>query len=221
LVYFEHIAPLILVGINYRFEGKSFYEGLKDYLYIRSKDYTPTYLTREETMRKHQEIAPALIAEFIPRSGGAEKFYDFLREELLPFIESEYRAETRNRGLMGYSLGGLFACYTLFKDPKIFERVFIGSPFLRWDDDIVFKFYEESKFKALHDPVTVYLSVGELETQTFQRSWEKLRDLLEQCPNLILKAEKLDGEYHVTGLGSAYSRAFLRLYEKTYGGTLI
>lgn len=210
LIFFETITPLILVGINYRFEDKPFYEGLKDYLYNRSRDFTPTHLTPEEITKKHGKE----MAEYIPVSGGADKFLDFLLEELFPFIESEYRADAKNRGILGYSLGGLFSCYALFKEPSSFKRFFVGSPFLKWDDDVVFDFYEESRFKALTNPVKVYLSVGELEGQDFQHSWLKLGDLLEKCPNVILRAEKLSGEYHLTGIGAAHSRAFWRLYEK-------
>ena len=38
-IFFGNIPPMILVGINYKIEGKSFYDGLDDYFYIRARDY--------------------------------------------------------------------------------------------------------------------------------------------------------------------------------------
>lgn len=212
LIFFETVPPLILVGINYKFEGKLFYEGLKDYLYIRSRDFTPTHLSLEEIIKKHGKG----FANYVPVSGGSEKFFRFLREELFPFIESEYRADPNDRGILGYSLGGLFSTYALFNDPTSFQRYFIGSPFLSWDDQAVFDFYEESKFNALKNPVKVYLSIGELEGKELKGSWEQLKNFLEQKkhPNLELKTEILEGELHLSGIGLAHSRAFRRLYSK-------
>src|SRR5437667_11787494 len=46
---------------------------------LRARDYTPTKETRT------------------PQSGGADKFLSFMKEELFPFIETNYRAEADNR----------------------------------------------------------------------------------------------------------------------------
>lgn len=212
LIFFETVPPLILVSINYKFKGKPFYKGLKDYLYIRSRDFTPTNLSLEEIIKKHGKE----FANYVPVSGGGEKFFRFLREELFPFIESEYRADPNDRGILGYSLGGLFSTYALFNDPASFQKYFIGSPFLIWDDQAVFNFYKESKFNELKNPVKVYLSVGELEGKGLKASWQQLKDFLEQKkhPNILLQTEILEGEYHLTGIGLAHSRAFRRLYGK-------
>jgi len=211
LVFFETVHPLILVGINYNFEGKPFYEGLKDYLYIRSRDFTPTYLSQEKIIEKHGKG----FADLVPVSGGGEKFFRFIREELFPFIESEYRADPNDRGIFGYSLGGLFSTYALFNDPASFQKYFIGSAFLAWDDQAVFNFYKESKFNALKNPLKVYISVGELEGKRMKDSWQKLKGFLEEKqPHILLQTEILNGESHLSGIGLAHSRAFRRLYSK-------
>lgn len=212
LTFFETVPPLILVGINYKLKGKSFIEGLKDYFYIRSRDFTPTCLSLEEIIEKHGKD----FANFVPVSGGGENFFRFLREELFPFIESEYRVDPNDRGIFGYSLGGLFSTYALFNDPASFQRYFIGSPALWWDDQAVFNFYEEAKLNALKNPVKIYLSIGELEEKGLKGSWEHLKNFLERKKhlNLQLKTEILEGELHLSGIGLAHSRAFRRLYGK-------
>jgi len=209
--FFREVPPLILVGINYNIKGKSFYKGLQDYLYIRSRDFTPTSLSHEQVIQKHGKN----FASYVNESGGIEKFYHFLQEELFPFIESEYRANPNDRGIFSYSLGGLFSTYVLFKYPSTFQRYFIGSPHLLWDDKVIFNYYDESKLNALKKPIQIYLSSQELEAKGLRDSWSHLKEFLEQHehPNLLLQTEILRGERHLTGIGFAHSRAFRRLYD--------
>lgn len=211
LAFFETVPPLILVGINYKIEDKSFFKGLKDYFYIRSKDFTPTYLSLEEIIEKHGKG----FSNYVPVSGGGERFLRFFHDELIPFIESEYRADPNDRAIFGYSLGALFTTYTLFHEPTLFKKYFIGSPALWWDDEAVFNFYDVSKFNNLENPVKVYLSVGDLEGKGLRGSWERLKYFLEQkqTSKIQLKAEILEDESHLSGIGLAHSRAFRRLYE--------
>src|SRR5690606_12970502 len=84
--YFDGFIPeLILVGVTWG-KGET----------LRARDDTPTSVAGETT------------------TGGADKFLDFMKEELFPFVESNYRADPEHRSLMGCSLGGLFTLYTLF-----------------------------------------------------------------------------------------------------------
>jgi predicted alpha/beta superfamily hydrolase len=94
---FDDIPPLILVGISWRTDGA----GARDH---RTRDFTPTHLATR------------------PTSGGAEAFFQFLTGEVIPFVEREYRTVESPRGLMGYSLGGLFGAWVLFNHPGTFDR---------------------------------------------------------------------------------------------------
>jgi predicted alpha/beta superfamily hydrolase len=211
-IFEGHISSMILVGINYKIDGKSFYDGLEDYFYIRARDYTPTFLIPEQIKEKHSKG----FASVVRISGGGEKFLRFFREELFPFIESEYRADHNDRGLLGYSLGGLFSTYVLFYDPAAFQKYFIGSAPLFWDDQAVYEFYNENKLNELKETIKVYLSIGENENKRKRDSWQQLKDFLEQKahPKILLQSEMLSDEYHLTGIGLAHSRAFRRLYGK-------
>lgn len=68
--------------------------------------------------------------------GGASKFLDFLRQELLPLIESEYRVSER-RIIWGHSLGGLFAFYTLYAAPDLFDARLVDDGTLDWDSKVI------------------------------------------------------------------------------------
>lgn len=56
-----------------------------------------------------------------------ELFTKFLAEELVPFIDREYRT-TRYRTLIGHSLGGRFALMSFCRAPEVFAGVIAISP---------------------------------------------------------------------------------------------
>ena len=60
---------------------------------------------------------------------GAPQFLQFLQQELMPYVESNYRIDSRDRTLWGYSLGGMFGLYALFQSPQLFKRYIIIDGF--------------------------------------------------------------------------------------------
>ena len=68
-----------------------------------------------------------------PATGGSEKFIGFIEKELQPYMERTYHA-TKERTLIGQSLGGLLATEILLKKPTLFAKYIIISPSLWWDD---------------------------------------------------------------------------------------
>lgn len=70
---------------------------------------------------------------------GIDHFIQFFKEELLPYIDKNYR--TKNyRVIMGPQAGANFCFYALFKQPEIFDAYIINNPF-RWTGgrDIMFQ----------------------------------------------------------------------------------
>jgi predicted alpha/beta superfamily hydrolase len=68
-----------------------------------------------------------------PTTGGSEKFMAFIENELLSWVDKNYRTNS-NRLLIGQSLGGLLACEILLKKPDLFSEYIIVSPSLWWDN---------------------------------------------------------------------------------------
>ena len=64
--------------------------------------------------------------------GGAKRFLGFIREELIPFVDSNYPTNPEDRTLLGASLSGLFSVYALLQHPETFNRYVAGSPALGW-----------------------------------------------------------------------------------------
>jgi predicted alpha/beta superfamily hydrolase len=138
LFYDKFVPEMIVVGITY--SGSN-----ANYDALRAMDYTPVPEAR------------------LPGSGGAQKFLAFLKTELIPFVEANYRADPAQRVLLGSSLGGLFTLYAAFTEPALFSAYVSSSPAVPYGDRAAFK--QEAAYAAKHKnlPVRLFLSVGELE----------------------------------------------------------
>jgi len=66
-------------------------------------------------------------------NGEAERFFNFLEKELIPYIEENYPV-TSYRSLIGHSYGGLFTLYALLNHPALFSNYLAIDPSLQWDD---------------------------------------------------------------------------------------
>ncbi|HUM64326.1 MAG TPA: alpha/beta hydrolase-fold protein [Chitinophagaceae bacterium] len=136
--YDGFIAELIIVGVTWGGTNPN-----PDSL--RARDYTPS---------KEQRL---------PQSGGADQFLSFIKNELFPFIETQYRAQDNNRGLMGCSLGGLFTLYTLFTQPELFDYYAAASPALGWDNGILYQFEKIFAQKKTSRSKRVFMTIGDVE----------------------------------------------------------
>lgn len=135
LVYDKVVPQMILVGIAYSGEKP-------DYGSLRAMDDTP------------------IAVEQVKGSGDGPKFLKFLKAELIPFIEANYRADPSRRVLQGSSYGGLFTLYALFADPGLFSRYLAGSPDVTYAHGYIFR--QEAKYARTHKemPVKLFLAVG-------------------------------------------------------------
>ena len=64
---------------------------------------------------------------------------------------------------IGTSLGGIFAVYSLFHEPGLFNRYIIVSPSLWWDNEMVFKYEKNFAEKNGALNAKVFISSGEYE----------------------------------------------------------
>ncbi|WP_374405795.1 alpha/beta hydrolase [Pelagerythrobacter sp.] len=90
---------------------------------------------------------------------GAGRFLDFLAEELLPFAHDLMRVNQDRQMLLGHSLAGYFALWTMCSRPGLFDRHIALSPSLWWDG---FSLLETFRGAEAIDPRTL-LCVGEWE----------------------------------------------------------
>jgi len=203
------IPEVIVVGIGYGGEGM---EARLNWVMGRTRDYTPVYDSYTEE-RYEALIQNAGITGMDIKTGGAPLFLNFLRDELIPFVESDYRIDEDNRMLSGHSFGGLFSLYALFQAPDLFRKYFIGSPSIYFSDELPISY--ERKYAESHTDLDaeVFMSVGGLETRT-ARHVGQMAELLRSrnYRSLILETKVFENESHVTCYPASLSRALVELY---------
>lgn len=84
------------------------------------------YATRADFINGKQVIP-------FPNSGNGDRFLAFIEQELVPWVDANYRT-TPLRLLAGHSAGGNFALHALRTTPSFFQGVMTASPWLPWDD---------------------------------------------------------------------------------------
>jgi len=152
-----------------------------------------------------------------PGTGGAPKFRTFLKEELIPYIENTYRANPKDRTINGYSLGALFAIYTLFTEPELFNRYIIGSPHLSWDEYRIFTFQEEAFEKMDDIDAKVFISVGsEEDEEIYFQPIDEMVTLIEEkeYENLKMETKVFDGGTHLICPPETLSYGLVSVFSK-------
>jgi len=136
-----------------------------------------------------------------PKDKGAPVFLEVIEQEVIPYIDAHYRTDPSDRGLGGHSLGGLFATYALFHAGDVFDKYWIGSPSLLWDNSVLSK--EEAQYAATHRDLNarVIADVGGQESKAFMRGplfamMDKVRS--RHYPHLFWKTIVLANEDHGT-----------------------
>jgi len=71
---------------------------------------------------------------FSPGTGGADAFLTFMSDELLPYVERNYRTRPY-KILIGHSFGGLFAIHALATRPTLFNAYIAIDPTAGWNNE--------------------------------------------------------------------------------------
>ena len=139
------------------------------------------------------------------RSGGRDKFLDFLTGRLRTELGKRHKINLDRQALFGHSLGGLFAIHTLYSRPAAFHAIIAASPSLFWHGDEMFKAEREfaARLKAGKIPKVSRLLVvaGEREETILER-WDP-EDFVKRMEalsgyGLRIRSEIYAGEGHMT-----------------------
>jgi predicted alpha/beta superfamily hydrolase len=91
----------------------------------------------ENTERRRDLVGPTEVEDertAAPHAGGADRFREFLRIELLPYIAAHYRTSGES-ALIGESLAGLFVIETMLVEPDLFDAYIAIDPSVWWNDE--------------------------------------------------------------------------------------
>jgi len=185
LHYDEKLPEAIIVGISYG----SFYPIINK----RDIDFS----------------APAIDAA--PNEDGAPRFLDFLKKELIPKIENQFRANTAKRVLVGQSRAGYFVLWSALEDPDLFWGRIASNPALAPGR---VRFFESAASHTRKD-LKVAIASGTRDTEQRKRNameWGTTWSSRADAP-WVVNLIKIEGGTHAATIGETYRRAMLWLFE--------
>lgn len=140
----NHVPEMFVFGIAY--------DGPLNYRMNRTRDYTPTHVP-------DGGYGP----EFQKQSGGGPAFAQFLEEELVPYLQKEFRISNQ-RVLVGHSYGGLFTSWMMVTRPSVFSGYISVSPSLWYDNGKIFDLINKGQSKNLtRTSVCAFFGIGAKE----------------------------------------------------------
>jgi predicted alpha/beta superfamily hydrolase len=167
----------------------------------RERDYTPP------SMRQDHERPDSPL-------GKADAFLSFLRTELIPTIERDFRTAPE-RLLAGNSRGGLFVIYSLIAEPSLFHLRFAHSTPLWREDEHLVKRFDAFLSRTPDLRGALFLSVGGNETENMKRGFTSASGALRKRAPRALRwwAETTPNAVHADNAHMAAPVGFRRVYE--------
>jgi hypothetical protein len=182
------VPEIIVVGLGYAVDDAN-------YGRLRRWDLTPAPATYEG-------------AELDGASGHAPEFLSAIEKEIIPLVESEYRADRSFRVLAGSSLGGLFTLYAMLARPGLFAAYVAASPAAQWADDWLLRFEDEfhKSGKTLHG--RLFMTGAEDEVPMILEGAKRFDARLRErgAAGLRYEFRIVEGERHAGTKAESYTR---------------
>ncbi|WP_448564659.1 alpha/beta hydrolase-fold protein [Thalassotalea ganghwensis] len=159
----------------------------------RARDLTPSVLSS----KKDKEV--------FKTAGGADNFLKFFEQELIPYIERNYRTQPY-RIFSGHSFGGLFAIHAFLTKPELFNAYIAVSPSLWWDDQRLISLAKDKFSTTDFNGRTLFVTMAD-EGENMITPYENFLNAAKQSQvkGLTLINKEFDDEDHgSTGLRSQY-----------------
>ncbi|HEX7494814.1 MAG TPA: alpha/beta hydrolase-fold protein, partial [Bacteroidales bacterium] len=195
LTWDNEIRDIIVVGISY---GK----GTNTWWKNRARDYTQFKDT---------------VYYYYPNAGGANDFLGFVKNELFPIINKNYRTNQDSNAIIGLSFGGLLTSYILFSQPDMFKSYIIISPSLFWNGNSILKTEADyfSKHKELNK--VVYMAYGSLDDNDWviNPTNEFLKVMqIRKYEGLKFSTEVFKGETHISVFPMALTHGLKAVFKR-------
>jgi predicted alpha/beta superfamily hydrolase len=144
-----------------------------------------------------RDLTPTKAAAYGPTSGGADVFLRFLREELLPFIDREFRTEPR-RLVWSHSIGATLIIYALLAAPDLFQVHLTSSPFFIYDGKDRFLLRNASRLLKRRKDEKTYLYVAVGNEPNLKPAIDEFIRILgeDRPPGLVWDYAQMDKENH-------------------------
>ena len=168
----EELTILISLPDNYKKSDKTFpiLYILDGKTHFEHTSAAVRYLSRQRAVPQMIVVAIANIdrnrdftpihSEKMKTSGGGKKFHDFITKELHKHIEQNYKTSDY-KILMGHSLGGMFAAYSLLEFPDFFDGYIAISPYMQCADNYIVNIAKLKLKNKYKNSNSFYMTVGD------------------------------------------------------------
>ncbi|MEM7084944.1 MAG: serine hydrolase [Bacteroidota bacterium] len=186
------LEDVILVGISWQ---KDIAEDLMQQYGAHASRFTD-YSFWEKSNPNHPKL----------KFGHAKNHLAFIRNEVIQYVENNYRIDPNSRSYFGYSLSGAFGAYILLTQPDTFDNYILGSPLNKGLVPYLTEINAElgTSGSNKNDPLhaNVFIAHGSLEKDTAEPIDEYL-ELLKNRKNLSLSVQNktMEGDH-----GTAFPR---------------
>ena len=190
--YTHEIPEVIVVGVGY-----------------------PQSSLLDMTRNRHRDLLPTHVEGYNP-SGSADKFISFIKNELIPYVENNYRVDTANRCFYGHSYGGLLGTHILLEQPQLFNRYILGSPSYWWDNKEITKRLLTKSYLETDSIKAVYTFIGGKEGAMMINNWKEFDSIFVKKANKNLRFHDqiFQDETHMSVPAAAFSTAVKFVYKK-------
>lgn len=182
------LEDVILVGISWQLDIN---EDLKKEVgahVSRFRDYSSRKSNKPKVQEKFQ-------------FGQANNHLDFIRNEVISYVESTYRTDPNSRTYFGYSMSGEFGAYILLTQPDTFNNYILGSPSIK--NEVAYLTELNTKFgsydrsnKNSSMKANVFISYGSLEEEMIEPIDEFVNLLKDRRDaGLAVIKEVIDGDH--------------------------
>lgn len=163
---------------------------------------------------RNRDFTPVKVPD-IAVSGGGDNFLAFMKDELFPYVERNFRT-SQYRLLEGHSLCGMYAFYTMFKQPEMFNAFIAISPWVIHNNNFIVDYASASLDKMPELNRYVYFTAGSLEPKNFLSTLETFTaNLKAKAPKgLDWKFELFQNEDHGTVILQTVYKGLLDLYKE-------
>lgn len=197
LIWSKEIREIIVVAITY---GK----GTDEWWQRRARDY----LHSNDT---------TLAQGWFKETGGADNFLKFIKHELFPAINKNYKTNQDSTAIMGISFGGMLNSFILFTQPELFNGYIIIAPSLVWDNSSILRMETDyfNNHKALKK--TVYIAYGSMDDKVWiinstNEFIQKIK--MHNYDGLKLFPQIFEGETHISVYSTALTHGLKTIFKR-------
>ncbi len=164
--YFKHAAATI-EDLSKGMIPKMIYVHLETY---NSGDFLPTRI------------------ESRPNSGNADRLITFFKNELIPFIDANYRTQPF-RIIESGSWGGIFCLYMLLTQPEVFNGYIVATPWFIYDGENKFMLKNAERFlkNQSFNKNFLFMAIGNDPDSGLHESYDAFTQILEKHSKEELK----------------------------------